>query len=342
VKIYRFDISSEVGRCGGNVLYEARDPVDSSTVHLYEWNPPFAEWTMAPEALATVAPELVGVEAFSGTSRLYVAGSPEHARAAIETLRRRQLFLGAWPGLSGDDGEPAAPSAGQPVAGELGGDAPQAGGRRPSTGDSAETSRALAWIFAVLALILGIYAVRVRGARAEAVAESAEREERIETIAAERDSLQQQSAATQVQKDLQITALDGDRQRLQQERDGFQQQLAEQQRRWDSVMEPMPVRDVYFANRCSYQVRVAVRYLRDDGTWGAIGWWIIDGQRVEPMETTAGPLRARLLYYYAEREVYPHGRVSQGADIQFNYGGKVLPMMAAPVVADGKFRLACD
>src|SRR5689334_19910586 len=98
-QIYRFEIIDEVSRDGANVIYHARDTVDSSELQLYEWTPPLREASSAAAMLDDVGHELDGVEVFSSGARLYLATAQERARKALEKLRVHDLFPGPWPGL---------------------------------------------------------------------------------------------------------------------------------------------------------------------------------------------------------------------------------------------------
>lgn len=98
-QIYRFEVASQRGRHGTNVVYEAVDPFDGTTVLLCEWTPAAGEAAQAAATLTEVRDALSRGEVFSSGAAQYLAVAPEAARVALAELRARGIFGGSWPGL---------------------------------------------------------------------------------------------------------------------------------------------------------------------------------------------------------------------------------------------------
>ena len=95
--LYRFEIVRELGRDGGNAVYEVHDPLNAVTLHLLEWTPSSSEWSNAAARLFDVG-DVPDGEVFSNRSSFYLAVAPAKVDAALEALRARSLFGGSWPG----------------------------------------------------------------------------------------------------------------------------------------------------------------------------------------------------------------------------------------------------
>jgi hypothetical protein len=98
-KIYRFELLSEVGRSGGNVIYDVKDTVDNSRACLYEWTPQPEKAAEAYATFSSLTAQLNNLETFTAGPRLYLVDFKSQARKELEVLRSHGLFSGNWPGL---------------------------------------------------------------------------------------------------------------------------------------------------------------------------------------------------------------------------------------------------
>ena len=106
-RLYRFEIVCALS----NVVFQATDPGDGSTVFLYEWTPAPADRAAAKKRLEEVSGEL-NCQVFTVDASLYIAAvSQELGHDALDVLRGHGLFPGTWLG----DPPPTSPPPPPPV-----------------------------------------------------------------------------------------------------------------------------------------------------------------------------------------------------------------------------------
>ena len=96
-KIFRFELLSEVGRSGGNTIYDVQDTANNSRARLYEWTPLLEKAAEASSTFYELRAQLNGLEAFTAGTRFYLVEIGAQARKELELLRSRGLFSGNWP-----------------------------------------------------------------------------------------------------------------------------------------------------------------------------------------------------------------------------------------------------
>jgi uncharacterized membrane protein len=107
----RFEVKKEAGGSPGNMEYEATDMLDGSAVTLLEWTPEASALAGAVAQLDEMGDGLMGAEAFSqGTSLYLAAASNAAATAALRQLRSAGLFRARWPGFDDPDSTPLPPN----------------------------------------------------------------------------------------------------------------------------------------------------------------------------------------------------------------------------------------
>jgi hypothetical protein len=127
------------------VVYEAKDTLSGSVVHVFEWAPKQVDSALTDRVKAAEA-NLADVEIFSDLSTYYFVAEPGRQNSAIPLLQSQGLFTGAWPDLQGTDKEPTPDSKEKEAA------------IKPSAPRNGNWIWVTAAVFLVAALALGAYA----------------------------------------------------------------------------------------------------------------------------------------------------------------------------------------